>query len=183
MKTEIETERLLLRALRDADAPAMALALNNYEVVKNLSPVPFPYTVEHAQFFINLQRGFDPRSAACAIAFRSAPDELIGMVSYKFDDNRGPPEFGYWLRQSSWRMGIMTEAATALVKYAFETAKVDELHSGFWNPISGHILKKIGFEETHQTTIFSVAQQKDLPSTKLRLTREMWHTQQKSRAS
>ena len=180
---ELKTRRLLLRPLRDDDAHAMALALNNYEVVKNLSPVPFPYRMEDAQFFINLQRSFDPRSMVCAIAFRCAPDELIGLVSYKFDDDRGPPEFGYWLRQCCWRMGIMTEAATALVKYAFETAKVDELHSGFWNPISGKILLKIGFEETHQTTIFSVAQKKDLPSTKLRLTRETWLAQQKGRAA
>ena len=183
MTTEIETERLLLRALRDADAPAMALALNNYDVVKNLGPVPFPYSHENAQFFINLQRSFDPRSMTCAIAFRAAPDALIGMVSYKFDDARGPPEFGYWLRQSSWRMGIMTEAAIALVNYAFETAQVAELKSGFWNPVSGRILYKIGFKETHHEEIFSVAQNRDVPATLLRLTREDWLAKQKGRAS
>ena len=179
---ELETRRLLLRPLGDDDAHAMAQALNNYEVVKNLGPVPFPYSLENARFFINLQRSFDPRSMTCAIAFRCAPGELIGMVSYKFDDKRGPPEFGYWLRQCCWRMGIMTEAATALVQYAFETAKVEQLLSGFWNPISGRILTKIGFEETHHTTIFSVSQNREVPSTKLRLTRAAWLAQQKGRA-
>jgi RimJ/RimL family protein N-acetyltransferase len=182
---ELETRRLLLRPLRDDDAPAMARALNNFEVVKNLALVPFPHTLEMAQGFIVKQRSFDPRGIVSAITFRCAPDELIGMVSYGFHPAPDRFEFGYWLRQCCWNMGIMSEASTGLVDYAFATAKLDVLQSGYHtdNPNSGRILHKLGFVETHIEMNLSVAQGKDVPTAKLRLTRESWLAQQKSRAA
>jgi RimJ/RimL family protein N-acetyltransferase len=180
---ELETRRLLLRPLRDDDAPAMARALNNYDVVKNLSRVPFPYHVEHAEQFIALQKGFDNRSVVAAIAFRAAPDELIGLVSYEFAPGEAHAEFGYWLHEACWGMRIMSEAAGALVAHAFDAAQVEELRSGFWNPVSGRILRRLGFEETHEAPIFSAAQKRDVPAMKLRLSRSMWTEQQKSRAA
>jgi RimJ/RimL family protein N-acetyltransferase len=174
---EIETKRLLLRPLRDDDALAMVHALNNYDVSKYLSRVPFPYTANDAAFFINLTRSYDPRSKVCAITFKCAPDELIGVVSY--EDNL---EFGYWLRQCCWGMGLMSEAASALVNYAFAEGGLDALNASYWNPISGHILRNLGFDETHQSVLFSKAQNRDVPVTKLRLTREVWLEKQKGRA-
>lgn len=180
---ELETRRLLLRPLSDDDAPAMARALNNYEVVKNLSRVPFPYRLEHAEEFIALQRRFDERSVISAIAFRAAPDELIGLISYEFAPGEAHAEFGYWLHEACWGMRIMSEAATALVTRAFGAGEVEELRSGFWNPVSGRILVGLGFEETHRAPIYSVAQNRDIPAVKLRLSRVMWANQQKSRAA
>lgn len=180
---ELETRRLLLRPLRDDDAPAMARALNNYEVVKNLSLVPFPYRLEHAEQFIGLQKGFDDRSMTSAIAFRAAPDELIGLISYKFEPGEAHAEFGYWLHEACWGMRIMSEAAAALVAHAFSNGNAEELRSGFWNPVSGRILRRLGFEETHEAPIFSAAQNREVPAMKLRLSRSMWAEQQKSRAA
>jgi RimJ/RimL family protein N-acetyltransferase len=180
---ELETRRLLLRPLHDHDAPAMARALNNFEVVKNLGPVPYPYKLEDAEQFIARQRGFDPRSVTSAIAFRAAPEELIGMVSYKFEPGEAHAEFGYWLSESCWGMRLMSEAAAALVAHAFSNANVEELRSGFWNPISGRILRRLGFEETCRAPIFSAAQNREVPAVKLHLSRAMWEEQQKSRAA
>jgi [ribosomal protein S5]-alanine N-acetyltransferase len=175
---EIETKRLLLRPLREEDAPAMALALNNYDVAKNLARVPFPYSVEDAKFFINLQRKFGPDSLVCAIAFKCAPDELIGIVAY--EDNL---EFGYWLSEACWRMGLMSEAAAAVVEHAFVVTKLEYLVSCYHNdnPNSGRILRSVGFEEHQQCTSYSVAQGKDVDVTNLRLTRQTWFEKQKSR--
>ena len=171
---ELETRRLLLRPLRDDDAPAMARALNNYEVAKHLSRAPFPYRLEHAEQFIALQKGFDERSVISAIAFRAAPDELIGLVSYEFEPGDAHAEFGYWLHEACWGMHIMSEAATTLVAHAFGAGEVEELRSGFWNPVSGRILRGLGFEETHKASIFSAVLNRDTPAVKLRLSRVMW---------
>jgi RimJ/RimL family protein N-acetyltransferase len=180
---ELETRRLLLRPLQDHDAPAMARALSNYEVAKNLARVPFPYSVEDAKFFINLQRGFDPSSRICAIAFRAAPDELIGLISYERKADGSAFEFGYWLSESCWGMRIMTEAAQAMVAHAFYSDGISVLTSGFWNPVSGRLLRNLGFVETDRATIFSVAQGREIPAVKLELTSEMWGLQQKGRAA
>jgi RimJ/RimL family protein N-acetyltransferase len=171
MTMDIETKRLLLRPLRDDDAPAMVQALNNFEVAKNLARVPFPYTLEGADFFIALQRDFKQPSMTCAIAFRCAPDELIGVVSY--EDNF---EFGYWLRQCCWHMGIMSEAAAALVQYAMTQTEVAAFSSGYHidNPHSGQILRRLGFEEMHEELNFSIARGEEVPVAKMQLTRAGW---------
>ena len=181
---ELETRRLLLRPPQDDDAPAMALALNNFNVSKNLARVKFPYTLEDAQAFITSQRGFDPRSVVCAITFRCAPNELIGVIACELDDT-GAFEFGYWLRECCWGMRIMGEAAMALVAHAFTRPDIAALHSAYHldNPNSGRILRKLGFEETHQEMNFSAAQAKQVAVMKLRLTRANWLAQQNGRAA
>ena len=182
---ELETRRLLLRPLRDDDAHALTQSLNNFNVSRNLARVMFPYTLEDAQAFIPLQRGFDPRSKICAITFRCAPDELIGMVSYEYGINEDGAIFGYWLRECCWGMRLMSEAATALVHYAFSQGGVETLFSAFHtdNPNSGRILQRLGFAETRQELNFSLAQGTSVPTHQLRLTREDWLAQQKGRAA
>ena len=180
---ELETRRLLLRPLRDNDAPAMARALNNYEVAKNLSRVPFPYSQNEARQFILRQRGFDPQSKVRAITFRAAPDELLGVVAYE-DKAKGETfEFGYWLSESCWGMRIMTEAAQAMVTQAFMSDGVEALTAGYWNLISGRLLRNLGFVDTYLSSIFSLALNREVPVVRLELTRSKWLGQQKSRAA
>ena len=182
---EIETSRLLLRPLRGDDAFAMAQALNNLNVSRNLARVKHPYGVAEAKEFITIQRSFDTRSVVSAIAFRAAPDELIGMVSYEFGLDSQGATFGYWLRECCWHMGLMTEAAAELVRYAFTDGNMATLASAYHkdNPNSGRILRKIGFVETHATMSFSLAQNTEVPSVQLRLTRDVWAEKLKSRAT
>ena len=172
---DIETKRLCLRPLNDDDAVAIASGLNNYAVAKNLARVKFPYSVVDAQDFIGRQRGFDARSKLCAIAFRAAPEELIGIVSYE-QAGLGATEFGYWLRECCWHMGLMTEAATALVAHGFASGDVETLHSCYHldNPNSGRILRTLGFVETREEMNFSVAQCEEVAVMKMKLTSERW---------
>ncbi len=181
---ELETKRLRLRPLRDDDAPAMARGVNNINVSRNLARVSFPNTLQQSQDFIALQRTFDPATKLCAITFRCAPDELIGVVGYEKNEN-GEFEFGYWLRECCWKLGIMTEAATALVTHAFTQTEISLLHSSYHldNPNSGRILRRLGFIETHRAMSFSLAQNREVPVMKTRLTRDRWQAQQKSRTS
>jgi RimJ/RimL family protein N-acetyltransferase len=171
---EIETRRLLLRPLRDDDAPVMARRLNNYEVSKNLGRVKFPYSLTDAEDFIAFQRAYDDRSKICAITFKCAPDEILGLVSYEYFAEKSKTEFGYWLSECCWGQRIMTEAATALLDDAFTKAEMTELHASYWNPVSGHLLCNLGFQETHKAMSFCLAQNKKVPTTKLALTRARW---------
>ena len=172
---DIETKRLCLRPLSDDDAAAIASGLNNYAVAKNLARVKFPYAVADAHEFIDRQRGFDALTKLCAIAFRAAPEELIGIVSYE-QAEPDVAEFGYWLRECCWHMGLMTEAATALVAHGFASGDVQTLHSCYHldNPNSGRILRKLGFVETHEEQNFSAAQAQCVAVMKMKLTPERW---------
>ena len=181
---ELATKRLLLRPLRDDDAPAMAHSLNNLCVTRNLARVKFPYELPDAQAYIAWQRDQPLGNTTCAIAFRYAPDELIGMISYETTPGEDGARFGYWLRQCCWHMGLMSEAATAMVQHAFAKDDITILNADFHNdnPHSGRLLKALGFVAIRQAKSFSLAQQAEVPATQLRLTRETWLAQQKSRA-
>ena len=182
---KLETRRLLLRPLRDDDAPALALGVNNLNVSRNLARVKFPYTLQDAEAYIASQRNFEPHSLVCGIAFRAAPDELIGVVSYEYGTNKNDAVFGYWLRECCWKMRIMSEAASALVHHAFTQGQVNTLLSDYHNdnPNSGRILQRLGFVETQHTMSFCLAENRNVPSTQLKLTAEAWAAQQKSRAA
>ena len=93
-----------------ADAPALAVALNNYEITKWLAKVPNPYTKEDALQFI----------ASNADKVRPNyhihhDDTLIGGIGLG-----GLVGLGYWLTPEAWGQGIATEASAALLDLYFQ---------------------------------------------------------------
>jgi len=181
---ELTTRRLLLRPLRDDDARAIALSVNNLNVSRNLSRVKYPYAIEDAREFLSSAHGWDTRTRICAISFKCAPDELIGIIGYEVLQS-GRFDFGYWLRECCWRMRIVSEAAPAMVINAFAVDLLDRLEAGYHtdNPHSGHILRKLGFAETGLIKEDCLAQGEAVDCIRLRLTREDWLAQQKGRAA
>ena len=56
-------------------------------------------------------------------------------------------ELGYWLGDSYWGKGYMTEVVKAVIPYAFETFGLHRLEACQfgWNGASGKVLEKAGF--------------------------------------
>src|SRR5689334_4007648 len=52
---ELESERLRLRALRPEDAASIAALVNDWEVVRYTTSIPYPYDVDMARGFIASQ--------------------------------------------------------------------------------------------------------------------------------
>src|SRR5882724_7070958 len=52
---ELASERLRLRALRFDDAPSIAILVNDWEVVRYTTSIPYPYDVDMARAFIASQ--------------------------------------------------------------------------------------------------------------------------------
>jgi RimJ/RimL family protein N-acetyltransferase len=173
---EIETRRLLLRPLRDEDTTCIAKHLNDFEVSQFLSRVPFPYSIENAEQFITWQRTFDKLSLISGVCFKADPEKIIGIVSCEHRTVSEPPELGYWLARAFWGQRLMTEAASALVEHVFKLGGIDVLGSGYWNPISGRLLRNLGFTETGEKSSFSLSLNREVRVTTLRLTRSEWHT-------
>jgi len=48
----ITTERLRLRMFEKKDAESVQMLCNNYNIYKNTLFIPFPYTIEHALFWM-----------------------------------------------------------------------------------------------------------------------------------
>lgn len=141
------TERLLLRPGWVDDAPALQRAIAHEDVVKKLSPVPWPYTVDDARSFLSVPRAEDDATFLIFTRTQGTP-RLIGCVG--LHDTDGDKEIGYWLSPDHWGLGFATEAARAVVDIARHSLRLPRLVSGHFidNPASGHVLQKVGFRPT-----------------------------------
>jgi RimJ/RimL family protein N-acetyltransferase len=176
MNDVIETERLVLRPLRDDDAMQIVSALDDFDICRNLARVPWPYHRSDALEFLEFVAGCDQRSRFSAICKHEKTDTLIGIISYEWSDAKQNAELGYWLSQPHWGKGLMTEAAATMVNHAFIENRHEILVSCFHddNPVSGKILSRVGFERVGACSNFSKAHGKEVPVTNMRLTREHW---------
>ncbi len=183
MKMKVmETNCLILRSLRATDADAIVAQIGNYNVSKNLARVPYPYTLEDANWFFGWIKGFDDKSLFLAITEKQNVDQLIGVISYEYLIEKDDAELGYWLAEPFWRKGYMKEAAQAVVDYGFEVSDLNQMVSCFFNdnPNSGRVLHSVGFENTDSCSAFSKAQGIEVPVTNTKLSRARW-LQTKSR--
>ncbi len=141
------TERLLLRPGWLEDAPALARAIGEEAVVRNLATAPWPYGEADAQAF--LRQPIDPMQPRFLIFARTggAP-RLVGGCGIKPDET-GTPELGYWIARPYWGLGFATEAGRQLVGIA-RALHLPRLTAGHFldNPASGAVLRKLGFKPT-----------------------------------
>jgi ribosomal-protein-alanine N-acetyltransferase len=73
---------------------------------------------------------YQERELAFTIRTVVAQPTTLGVVSLRCIDQReGRAELGFWLRSSARRRGYATEAAQAIVNYAFEVTRLAHLDS------------------------------------------------------
>ena len=160
----LRTARLTLRPLAPRDDAAIVAALADWDVVRWLTAVPWPYTPADAIHFRTIVAA-DPAHPHWAI---DAGDGLIGVISVK-------PDLGYWLAPAHHRRGYMSEAAQAVVTAAF-AAGHRMLVSGHLpgNVPSRRLLSSLGFTDTHLTTALHRGSGETVPLQRMTLTAEDW---------
>ena len=141
------TNRLLLRPGFPEDAPALAAAIADQAIVRNLATAPWPYGIRDAEAFLAAPR--DPVLPSFLITERThgAP-RLVGACGLGRRPS-GAVELGYWIARAHWGRGIATEACQALIDIA-RTLRLASLEGSHFvdNPASGRVLEKLGFEPT-----------------------------------
>ena len=166
----LETERLVLRAPRLEDAKIVAQLANDRRIAENTTRIPHPYKVADAEAFIaSIGKGNE-------IAFLiTLADEPIGACGLAQID--GPlPDLGYWLGAPFWGNGYATEAARAVIDFAFTDLSHDAIQSGarVTNPASRCVLEKCGFQWTGVGLYRIKAIRSSAPIDRFRLERRIW---------
>ena len=139
------TDRLLLRPGWAEDAPALAQAIADETIVRNLASAPWPYRLRDAEAFLAQPR--DPALPSFLAFERTSGDPaLVGSCGLGRRSS-GAVEMGYWIARPHWGRGFATEAATALIDIA-RTLRLTRLEGSHFldNPASGRVLEKLGFE-------------------------------------
>ena len=114
------TPRLLLRPGFPEDAPALAAAIGDEQLVRTLGRVPWPYSLADAQAFLAAPK--DPLLPSFLITERTASAPLLVGGCGLHRRQSGTVELGYWIAREHWGRGIATEAATAVIDYFAKSA-------------------------------------------------------------
>jgi len=143
----IEFGEYVIRDWADDDARSIARYADNRKIAMWLRDrFPSPYTEADAEVFLSRVARQDPRTIFAIATAR----EAIGGIGLEFGDDihRFTAELGYWLGESFWGRGIVTEAVRLFVPWAFEHREVYRIHAAAFagNEASVRVLEKAGFE-------------------------------------
>jgi RimJ/RimL family protein N-acetyltransferase len=146
----LETARLSLRKLAESDAAQVARLAGHREIAHTTISIPHPYSEPQALEWIRKMNGqmSNPGDIVFAATLRGN-SELIGTVGLRaINSEHSHAEMGFWIGVPYWRQGFATEAAAAVLRYAFENLRLNRVfaHHMVRNPASGRVLQKIGMK-------------------------------------
>ena len=164
----IKTERLVLRPLKLSDAARIALLAGDFDVASMTGTIPHPYSEQMAGEWIG--SALEGEEGTVFVIERDGT--LIGCVGYR-EDEKGGAELGYWLGKPYWGQGYATEAASAMIAYAFGEGGLRYLTSGHFrdNQASAGIIKKLGFVHKGEIARECVAREEEARCLTYRLER------------
>jgi 8-oxo-dGTP diphosphatase len=154
----IETAHLRLRAMAPADADEVARLLDDWDVVRNTSNIPFPYERSVAVGFIDKVASETAKGRALVFAVEERLSRrLIGCVGATIQEGRA--EIGYWFGRAYWGHGYATEALRRCLRVLFGDLDIGLAWASVVpeNKASRRVLDKTGF-------IFEQRQRVDMPA-------------------
>jgi RimJ/RimL family protein N-acetyltransferase len=140
-----------MRALRGDDLADLVALINNWQIARWVSSVPYPYTEAHGREWIARvqQDHATGRPRRFAIALRET-DLLIGGVGLdgSTGDDSEEPALGYWVGQPHWGNGYAREAVGAVIDYGLRTLGMPTIraYTDPSNLASQKILLRCGLE-------------------------------------
>jgi len=148
---KLTTERLILRKLRESDAKELVKRINNLNISKWLSVVPYPYGINDAKEYINYVVKIFKEEPQTGYEFAVERKNISGVIGgfgiSNINKELGTGELGYWLGEDYWRKGYASEGISKLIDYAFNTINLRKLTIPAFktNKGSNGLAKSLGF--------------------------------------
>lgn len=142
-------KKFTLREWRLSDKESIADNANNIHIWNNVRDYfPFPYTIKNGEEFIKMVLGKPKPTTDFAIEIEGQAVGGIG-IALNSDVERISAEIGYWLGESYWNRGIMTNIVKEMVNYSFSNFPIRKLYAPVFNfNLASHrVLEKAGFEK------------------------------------
>lgn len=127
---ELETPRLLLRKLKAGDAADMFEYASDPEVARDVTWEAHR-TIEDSRGFLNsvVQKYAKKETSEWGLVLKES-GKLVGTCGFVWwRPEHAKAEFGYALSRKYWGRGLMTEAAAAVIAFAFEKMKLHRLEA------------------------------------------------------
>ena len=149
MRPTLDTPRLILRPFVLADAPALQRLAGAREIADTTLTIPHPYVDGMAEQWIETHEAqfAEGASATCAVTERDG-GALAGGISLLMKREHARAELGFWIGMPYWGRGYCTEAASAMLRYAFAELGLNRVHACHFsrNPASGRVMRKVGMK-------------------------------------
>lgn len=163
----LETTRLILRPVQEVDAPRIQELASAREVAATTLRIPHPYPEDGGAEFVKMCLSLDPARGECPFAILPrGSDQLIGLCGLEPEFNHRQAEMGYWIGVPYWGRGYATEAAAAMLRFAFLDLELHRVHAAYFsnNPASGRVMEKLGmrFEGIYREHILKYGEFLDL---------------------
>ena len=153
MSIEIKTERLILKKIQKKNLKVLLNLLNNWNVVQWLVNVPYPYTFNDAEKWLDKS---SKEELALNIFLKN---NLIGGITIDKRADNNTHVLGYWIGEEYWGKGYAIEACNSLISYFFSNHSENKLYASHMlkNEKSKKILLNLGFEKVSESKIFSLS--------------------------
>lgn len=149
----LQTERLVLRRIREADADELYRLRSHPEVMKYLDRPAAKDTDEMRAFIQRIADAFADDEGITWVITEKNDDRLIGTIGYwRLDKENHRAEIGYMLQADKHGKGLMPEALAAVLDYGFRGMKLHSVEANVnpHNEASIRLLERNGFvKEAH----------------------------------
>jgi [ribosomal protein S5]-alanine N-acetyltransferase len=144
----LHTPRLRLRPITAGDADALFALHSSADVLRYWDAPPWTEP-EQAERFIAACRQIEEEGSGARLGIDRASDSaFIGWCSLgRLNSDYRSAALGYCLAQSAWGKGYATEAARALLQWAFDTLELNRVQAetDTRNAASARVLEKLDF--------------------------------------
>jgi len=156
---QLETKRLILRKLEEADYERLFLLDSNAEVMKYIGMPTLSKVEESKEVVKMIMQQYEDNGVGRLAVIEKESELLIGWSGLKLNTSevnghKNFYELGYRFLPETWGKGYATESGKASLEYGFNDLKAEIIYAYAHceNLASNHILTKLGFEKTDEFT-------------------------------
>ena len=144
----LPTARLLLRPFSESDADALFALQSDAHVLRYWDSPPWKERARAQQFIATCRQMEQEGSGARLVIERAADAAFVGWCCLvRWNPEYRSASLGYCFDDAAWGHGYATEAARALLRWAFDTLDLNRVQAeaDTRNVASARVLEKLGF--------------------------------------
>ncbi len=144
----LRTARLRLRPFADTDAVALFALHTNAHVLRYWDSSPWSDRARAGRFLATCRRLENEGTGARVAVERHGDGTFVGWCGLtRWNPDYRSAALGYCLDDAAWGQGYATEAARALLQWAFDTLSLNRVQAetDTRNAASARVLEKLGF--------------------------------------
>ena len=142
--TIFQSSEFTLRHYQQSDEKSLHKNINDKEIFRFTTRIPYPYMLEDAKDWIqNCQKMYRAKKKTEYVLVIDIDDEVAGSVSFhNIAENKA--EIGYWLGKKFRGKGIMAKAVKVMTEIGFEKFGLEKIYANVFvdNIPSQNVLKK-----------------------------------------